>query len=126
MKQLLFMLMLLMGAVGSANAQVCKISNTNDNVEVFSTSLTSPNQVTVVVSNDSKEISANVTVIVKVTYDVPGGGGIAKDHNFTGKGLAKPNESTAILINIPEKDTNNRVAKSVEAISISGTKCLTN
>lgn len=123
MKQLLFMLMLLMGAVGSANAQVCKISNTNDNVEVFSASLTSPNQVTVVVSNDSKEISANVTVKVKVTYEV---GSSAKEYDFTGKGLARPNKSTAILISIPEKDTKNRVAKSVEAISISGTKCLTN
>ena len=122
MKQLLFTIMLLLGAAGSVNAQVvCKISNTNDNVEVFSASLSSPNQVTVVVSNDSKEISANVTVTVKVTYEKDG---YKTTKEFIGKGLAKPNGSTRILIDIPEKDENGKPAGSVQAMNISGTKCL--
>ena len=115
--------MLLLSAAGSVNAQVCKISNTNDNVEVFSASLSGPNQVTVVVSNDSKDIAANVTVIVKVAYGSNSSNNVAYK-NFIGKGLAAPNGSTMILINIPEKDENNRIAKSVEVTDISGTKCL--
>ena len=114
--------MLLLGAAESASAQVCKISDTNDNVEVFSAFLSSSDQVTVVVSNDSKDISANVTVKVNVTYGTPGlASAIVQEH--TGKGLAKPNGSAEILIDIPEK-VGNKVASAVQAISISGTKCL--
>lgn len=121
MKQLLFTLLLLLSIAGSANAQVCKISNTNDNVEVFSAYLSSPNQVTVVVSNDSKDISANVTVKVKVTYGTPGYGPIEKE--FTGKGLAKPDSTTEIRINIPDQE-NKKTAQSVQVTGISGTKCI--
>lgn len=123
MKQLLFILMLLFGAAGSTHAQVCKISNTNDNVEVFDARLKGPNQVKVVVSNDSQNISANVTVEVEVTYKRSSSGHtIVKP--FKGKGLAKPNASTEIVIDIPEKIDNDYTAVSVEPKDISGTKCL--
>lgn len=121
MKQLLFIMMLLFCASGNINAQVCKISNTNDNVEVFSASLINSKQVKVVVSNDSQEISANVTVTVEVTYT---DGSYSKTKTFTGKGLARPNTSTEIVIDIPENIDYSKKPKSVQVTGISGTKCL--
>ena len=52
-----------------SNAQVCKISNSNDNVEVFSATIINGSSVAVTVGNDSQDISANVTVEVTVTYE---------------------------------------------------------
>ena len=121
MRHLLFTLLLLSYAIGNVNAQVCKISNSNDNIEVFSVFLNSPNQVQVVVSNDSKDIAANVTVKIKVTY---GKSGNSKDKDFIGKALAKANGSTEFFIDIPEKDEYGRTAQKVQATDISGTKCL--
>lgn len=116
MKQLLFLVLFLFGVAESSQAQVCKLPNSDDNVEVFSATLDGTNKVKVVVSNDSQEVSANVTVKVKVTY----GNGVSKE--FTGKGLAKPNNSSEILIIIDEK-IGGYTPRSVEAISITGTKC---
>lgn len=118
MKQLLVtIMMLLFGVAGMVKAQVCKLPNSKDNVEVFRTFLSSPTQVTVIVSNDSKDISANVTVEIEVTY------GYNTKQTFYGKELAKPNKKTTIYIDIPEKGSNNQVPTEVKAKSISGTKC---
>lgn len=122
MKQLLFIMMLLFCAAGNINAQVCKISNTNDNIEVFSASLINSKQVKVVVSNDSQEISANVTVTIEVTYT--DGYNSPKTKTFTGKGLARPNTSTEIVIDIPEDIDYSKKPKSVQVTGISGTKCI--
>lgn len=100
------------------NAQVCKISNSNDNVEVYSCYLTDNNSaVAVTVGNDSQDISANVTVTVEVTYN----NNIKR--TYTQKVLAKPNQTTDFQIKIEDK-INSNSAKTVEVKSITGTKCL--
>ncbi|MDE5788196.1 MAG: hypothetical protein K2H79_06615 [Bacteroidaceae bacterium] len=119
MKQLLFLVLFLFGVAGTSQAQVCKLPNSDDTVEVFSATFEGNNKVKVVVSNDSQEVSANVTVTVRVTY-VGTRDKITKE--FTDKGRALPNQSTEILIAIDET-CNGRMPKSVEAISITGTKC---
>ncbi len=102
-----------------ANSQVCKISGQNDNVEIFTCSLAENNtEVHVTVANDSQSISANVTVTVEVDY----GNNIKK--TYTGRAIAKPNQETLIIIKGISPKVSNRDAKSVQAISISGTKCL--
>lgn len=116
MKQLLFLVLFLFGVAESSHAQVCKLPNSDDNVEVFSATLDGTNRVKVVVSNDSRDVSANVTVTVKVTY------ANNKAKEFTGKGLAKPNTSSEILIAIDETYGLHK-PRSVEAVSITGTKC---
>lgn len=125
MKQLLFTMLLFWGVAATTDAQVCKISNSNDNVEIFSAVLNRPDQVTVTVSNDSKDISANVTVGVKVTYQRtdPQWGTSTKEQTYSGKGRALPNQETLIFIDIPET-IGAYEAKSVKPISISGTKCM--
>lgn len=117
MKKILTALLLLWTVVGIADAQVCKISDSGDNVEVFSAFIKDGNTVEVTVSNDSKDISANVSVKVKVTYEVD-----RNTENFTGKALAEPNKSTAITIPIPVTKQNRKATK-VEVIGITGTKC---
>lgn len=101
---------------GNVNAQVCKISGSNDNVEVFSCQL-NENNVDITLSNDSNDIKANVTVTVEVFY----GNNLTK--TYTGKVLANPGTSTALSIPIEGK-VNNLTAKSVKVTSLSGTKCL--
>ena len=109
----------------AANAGiVCKISNDNDNVEVYSAALDG-GTVKVTVGNDSQNIAANVTVRVKVAYC----GNISKE--FSSVGYAKPNGTSVIEIPVDREvlkpnclGTNCRCnAQSVEVISISGTKC---
>lgn len=117
MKKILTALLLLWTVVGFADAQVCKISDSGDNVEVFSASIKNGNTVEVTVSNDSKDISANVSVTVKVTYEVNW-----NTENFSGKALAEPNKSTAITIPISATKQNRKATK-VEVIGITGTKC---
>lgn len=117
MKKILTTLLLLWTVVGFADAQVCKISDSGDNVEVFSAFIEDGNTVKVTVSNDSKDISANVSVTVKVTYRF--------DHcteMFSGKALAEPKKSTVITIPISETKQGQKATK-VEVISITGTKC---
>ena len=102
-----------------AQAQVCKIkgSTTNDNVEVYSYVLVNNNSaVNVTVGNDSQNTAANVTVTVKITYEY------GYTLQFTGRGLAKPNGTTDIVVPIKATHNNNKI-KTVEVISITGTKC---
>ncbi len=105
--------------MSTANAQVCKISDSGDNVEIFSTSIVANSQVNIIVGNDSQDISANVTVQVKVTYT----NNYSK--TYTGKKIAGPNCETTIVIPIdpiyPEGGKGR--PKSVEVISFSGAKC---
>ena len=105
--------------MSTANAQVCTISDSKDNVEVFSASIVMDNQVNIIVGNDSQDISANVTVQVKVNY------ANSKTKTFTGKKTARPNAETIIEIPIDPTYGNGSSAKpiSVEVVGISGTKC---
>lgn len=109
------------GICGSLNAQVCKISDTGDNVEVFSASIVDGHIVTVVVGNDSQDKSANVTVNVTVEYK---NNYNSKKYTFTAKGIAKPNQTTEIKIDIPERDEQGRTPVSAKVTEITGTKCL--
>lgn len=119
MKKILFLFLTMCTLIVSANSQVCKISGENDNVEIFSCLLAENNtEVHVVVANDSQSISANVTVTVEVDY----GGNIKK--TYTGRAIAKPNQETLIIIKGVSPKVSNRDVKSVQAISITGAKCL--
>lgn len=117
MKSKLFLLLVMAFFVSNVSAQVCKINESGDNVEVFGAYIENGNTVLVTVGNDSKDISANVTVTVEVTYEVS-----SVKAEFTGKKIAQPNQETIIKINIPEKK-GNRKATSVKVKEITGTKC---
>lgn len=106
----------------SANAQVCKISDENDNVEVMSANFIDDNTIVVVVSNDSKEISANVTVTVNVTNYNKSGSYHSGTLNLTGRALAKPNGPTEIRIKLPS-GCSRRDNSMIDVIGITGTKC---
>jgi hypothetical protein len=122
MKKVLLLLFALICFGSTAMAQVCKISGSNDNVEVFTCYTdVAKNQVVVRVSNDSNEISANVTVTVEVRNVKQGSS--RKKLTLTGKGLAKPNGPTEIRIDIPSGyELLNE--STVQCTNISGTKCL--
>ena len=115
-----------MGFSAGANAQVCMISggeDKNDNVEVLSADLNLNNGIVYVrVGNDSRLISANVTVEVEVSYKK---GSNTKKKKFTGKGLASANEISTIRIPcfLAYPDDADYKAVSVEAMKITGTKC---
>ena len=118
MKKFLFALIVSVTFFFNVNAQeVCKISGSNDNVEVFSTEFANDEKtlVKVTVSNDSKDINANVTVTIEVTYE----NGFKK--NFVGKGLSKPQQSTTILVKIDQYGSK---PKNVQTIKITGAKCI--
>ena len=117
MKKILTALLFLW-IVGLANAQVCKISGSGDNVEVFG-AVIDCDTVRVTVSNDSESIYANITVRVDVTYT----GGAEVTSSFTGRGLAKPHQSSIIAIGIPEK-IGGKIPTRVKVTGISGTKCI--
>lgn len=117
MKKLLTTLLLLW-IVGFANAQVCKISDSGDNVEVFR-AVIDRDTVRVTVSNDSENIHANVTVSFEVTYTF---GKSTKIFTSNGKGLSRPNQTSMIAIPIPEKIEGHLPTK-VRITGISGTKC---
>lgn len=118
MKKIIFMFTAIVCMVMNSNAQVCRISESNDNVEVFSCYLTDNNStVTVTVGNDSQNISANVTITVEVTYNS------TTKKTYSTKVIAKPNQTTDAKISIQEK-VGNVTAKSVSVVSITGTKCL--
>lgn len=114
------------GLFGSADiqAQVCKISDQGDNVEIFDATIIG-NDVVVTVANDSKDIAANVTVTVEVTYEHVYGGGRTAKETLSGKGTIYPssqvNQSQTIKIRIPQKDKYEPT--SVRPTGISGTKC---
>ena len=81
MRSKLFLLLALVGFFSNVSAQVCKINESGDNVEVFSAIIESENTVAVTVGNDSQDISANVTVTVEVTYKK---GNAKHTQSFTG------------------------------------------
>lgn len=122
MKKSFLLLFVLIFFGASARAQVCKISGTNnDNIEVFTCFPdVSRNQVIVRVSNDSRDISANVTVEVEVQNAKSGSS--LKKLTITGKGLAKPNGPTDIRIDLPSGFELVKES-SVECKGISGAKC---
>ena len=109
LKKIFFIILILLGLSDGYNtyAQVCKISNSNnDNVE------------------DSQNVSANVTVEVVVTYKNKYGN--VKTMKYAGKDIAKPNTPT--VINIPinptHQDSSDYKAESVKVLNITGTKCM--
>jgi len=115
-------LVALIGFEISANAQVCKISESNDNVEIISCNIIG-NQVVVNVSNDSRDIGANVTVSVTVKYSNSNGTNCGtQEVPLTGKGLSLAGKSVEIKIDIPSKSS--YIPCAVSANSITGTKCL--
>lgn len=120
MKKGVFIALLLLFAFRAVDAQVCKISNSNDNVEVFSASIVDDSKVEVTVGNDSHDISANVTVEVVVTY-----GNKTCTKTYSGKKIAKPNSETVITIPISStySSTISNRPTSVTVSGISGTKC---
>ena len=120
MKKGVFIALLLLFAFRAVDAQVCKISNSNDNVEVFSASIVDDSKVKVTVGNDSQDISANVTVEVVVTY-----GNKTFTKTYSGKKIAKPNSETVITIPISSTYSSSISSRptSVTVSGISGTKC---
>ncbi|MBR0055583.1 MAG: hypothetical protein IJP65_09840 [Bacteroidales bacterium] len=123
MKKILLVLAVIIGLSTSANAQVCKISNSNDNVEIFSAVIENDNTVAVTVGNDSQSVSANVTVEVEVTYkdSYPR----TKTKKFYGKNVAKPNTTTIVKIPIDSSYPDSSYKPvSVKALNITGTKCM--
>lgn len=120
-----FLVFLLCCIINASDAQVCKISNSNDNVEVFSASIVDGSRVDVTVGNDSQDISANVTVEVTVTFESSRySNNYSK--NYVGKGVASPNQETIIKIPIDTTYPSKPDFKptSVKVVGISGTKCL--
>ena len=101
-----------------SNAQVCVIKGGNGaSVEVFSATIEKDgSEVWVTVSNDSNDISANITVNVTVKYESGG-----HTRNYSGK--AKVDANTSPIIKIPIQKLNGNPAKSVEVTSITGTRC---
>ncbi len=127
LKKIFFIILILLGLSDGYNtyAQVCKISNSNnDNVEVFSAYVVDGSRVEVTVGNDSQNVSANVTVEVVVTYKNKYGN--VKTMKYAGKDIAKPNTPT--VINIPinptHQDSSDYKAESVKVLNITGTKCM--
>ncbi|GHT34595.1 hypothetical protein FACS189434_11040 [Bacteroidia bacterium] len=107
----------------SANAQTCTISGADDGstVEVQSCYL-SGDKVIVNVINDSKDIAANVTVSVTVTYKF---GTLTKTESYQGRNIALARVSTPIEIPVnTEWSADSRyTVYSATANSVSGTKC---
>ena len=92
-------------------------------MEVFAFTVKDNSMVEITVSNDSQQNSANVTVLLEVTYKY---GSIKQKESYEGKGLAKANSSSIITIPInPNWNGNTRyTVDSVAILSISGSKCL--
>ena len=118
MKKTLIILLTLICFGATAKAQVCKISGSNDNIEVFSCYTdVENNQVVVIVSNDSNDISANVTVTVEVKM-----GSVTK--TVYGKARALPNQNTKIEIPMKSEGVKIGSGTTARCTDISGTKCL--
>lgn len=118
MKKLILLFGLVVSCIFSlaARGQMCTISGSNDTIMVIDDSL-SDSTVTVTVSNDSNDTSANVVVEICVTY---------KDRTqktFNGYGLVKPNAATGIQIPIETKNKKNWEMSGYSVVKVSGTKC---
>ena len=118
MKKVLLIMFALICFGATAKAQVCKISGSNDNVEVFNCYTdVENNQVIVIVSNDSNDISANVTVTVEVKM-----GSVTK--TVEGKARALPNQNTKIEIPMSREGVKIGSTTTVRCTKITGAKCL--
>lgn len=122
-KRIAFLLLLYFYASFAGLSQVCKISDSNDTVEVFSYAVKDNTIVEVTVSNDSQSNSANVTVVIQAKYKF---GSSEQKETYEGKGLAKANSSSVIAIPVRPNWNNNINYRlvSVEVLDIKGTKCL--
>jgi hypothetical protein len=108
----------------SANAQSCSIQGSNDNstVQVKSHSRAG-STITVKVINDSKDIMANVTAYVTVTYSC---NTARKTKDFEGTNIALAGVSSDIDVSIEESFTTAGSTYKIESYqvkSISGKKC---
>ncbi len=121
MKKAFLLITIIVGMLCSVSAQVCRISNSNDNVEVTSYYFKDNNTIVVAVSNDSQDISANVTVNIKVHASYKSSS-TYKDFDLSGKKLAKPNGETLIEIKLPS-DYVQGPSSTIEVKGITGTKC---
>lgn len=124
MKKITWLFLLLLAlASQSCFSQVCKISNSNDNIEVFNVYFSENNTAKVIISNDSNDTNANVTVTIDVVYK---SGVSEKTMTYSGKGLSKASSTSEIIIPITPTWNNNDsyMPSSVKATRISGTKCL--
>lgn len=124
MKKTAWIILAFLGLCSVSSAQVCKISGENDNVEVMQAFFEDESTVVVVVSNDSKDISANVTVSVDIKGLNKGSGCCYELTNLTGKGRALPNQDTQIKIKLPSPYKQNQDKTRITVKNISGSKCL--
>lgn len=124
MKKTAWIILAFLGLCSVSSAQVCKISGENDNVEVMSYFFEDETTVVVVVSNDSKDISANVTVSVDIKSLNKGINCCYDLSNLTGKGRALPNQDTQIKIKLPAPYKQNPDKSRIIVKDISGSKCL--
>lgn len=102
-------------------AQICKISGTNDTIEVFGANYNN-GTIEIILSNDSK-FGANVSIAVEVKYV---NGKTTEVRSFQKKALAKPMQSTVVTMNVPTSvSALNNVLQydSFTVKSISGNKC---
>ena len=124
MKKTLCILIALLSIAVASRAQVCKISESNDNVEVqYVTYNSKNNHVLVTVGNDSQNISANVTVTVEVKYRAKTGNTSQKTMTLSGRKTAQPNGETLIDISC-NLDPESYKIEEVKCTNISGTKCM--
>lgn len=112
------MFALLTGFCLFANAQSCKISGSSDGSSILCTGqhMEGDNTVVVNLSNDSESTCANVTVVVKVTYE----GGSTQE--FEGRGKSCPDTEAAIRVYI-NNQKNGKQWKKYEVTGVSGSKC---
>lgn len=121
MKMKIVLLLAMLFTATLSKAQICKISENNESVEVFSTVLSdNKDSVTVVISNDSADKAANCTVTVEVNYKYSHSSA-RQTKEYTGKGMVKPQSSCEIVIPIALYDYE---VTSVRAKSITGARCL--
>jgi hypothetical protein len=123
MKKFLMILIAIIGFSVTMSAQSCTINGADDGSTVAVKSCyMSGDNVTVNVINDSKDIMANITVTVEVTYKW---GSSTKVQRYEGREIALSGVTTKIELPIDKKHTedNRYEATSVKAISISGKKC---
>lgn len=111
-----------------AFGQACVISDNGDTVEAFSAIIdTRNNTVEVTLGNDSKDIAANVTVTVAVTYrNSLYVGGKTATTEYSGKTQVAPQSTQKLTLSISESYNNdkNYKAESVKVVSVSGRKCV--
>lgn len=114
MRRVLFLMVFVLSVVSVSADNVCKIGD-GDSIEAMSCYFSNDDmtEVTVVLSNDSKDKNSNVTVTIEAD-DING-----KVHTFTEKTVAKADGSTVLKIPV----LCSIKLRSVRVLSISGTRC---